>query len=101
MGVKRWLLVVGAGVVLTSVGLTWIIDIEVLGALERSALGWLGRLLGWLPLWIAPAVGLTLGVSGLTLIGFGLRGMIRSLRSEERRVGKECRSRWSRHQYEK
>jgi len=79
MGVKRWLLVIGAGVVLTSVGLTWIIDIEVLGALERSALGWLGRLLGWLPLWIAPAVGLTLGVSGLTLIGFGLRGMIRSL----------------------
>ena len=27
--------------------------------------------------------------------GYGVRGFVRDNRSEERRVGKECRSRWS------
>lgn len=79
MGVKRWLLVVGAGVLLISAGLTWIVDIEFLGAIEREALSWIGRLLGWLPTWIVPAVGATFVLLGIALIGFGLRSMIRSL----------------------
>lgn len=79
MGVKRWLLVMGIGVVLISAGLTWLVDIEVLGAIEREALNWLQRLLGWLPEWITPAVGATAAVAGIALIGVGLRGLIRSL----------------------
>lgn len=79
MGVKRWLLVMGVGVVLISAGLTWLVDIEFLGAIEREALLWLRRLLGWLPDWITPAVGATAAVAGVALIGVGLRGLIRSL----------------------
>lgn len=79
MGVKRWLVVIGVGVLLISAGLTWLVDVEFLGTIEREALHWLSRLLGWLPPWIAPAVGLTVGVLGIALIGVGFRGMIRSL----------------------
>src|SRR5690606_41972978 len=45
----------------------------------RSAPGWLARLPGGRPLWVASAVRRTVGVAGLTLIGCGLRGMIRAL----------------------
>lgn len=79
MGVKRWLLVMGAGVLLISAGLTWVVDIEFLAVIEREALTWFGRLLGWLPMWITPAVGVTVGAVGVALIGVGLRGLVRSL----------------------
>jgi len=45
-----------------------------------------------------PAVGLTLGVGdliGTSRIGALIRAFSTDVRSEERRVGKECRSRWS------
>lgn len=79
MGVKRWLLVMGGGVLLVSVGFTWVVEVEVLAAVEREALLWLSRLLGWLPGWIAPAVGVAACLAGLGLIGVGLRGLIHSV----------------------
>ena len=39
----------------------------------------------------AGIVGFILGVN----LGFLFAGLMRAARSEERRVGKECRSRWS------
>src|SRR3712207_4887791 len=47
--------------------------------------------------WAALGVALTLGALGnaLRVLSAGLQGNEPSSRSEERRVGKECRSRWS------
>src|SRR5690348_17784875 len=51
-------------------------------------------LFGWsVDPWMAAALGLSLNASAF--LGEIWRGAIENVRSEERRVGKECRSRWS------
>lgn len=79
MGVKRWLMVMAGGVLLVSAGLTWVVNVELLAVIEREALNWLGRLLSWLPDWIGPVAGGVMTLAGLTLVGYGLRGMLHAV----------------------
>lgn len=79
MGVKRWLLLMSSGVLLVSAGFTLIVDVDLLGAVERGIAGWIGRLAGaFLPAAV-PAVGLLVIAVGVALIVLALRRVIRSL----------------------
>src|SRR3712207_8044111 len=51
-----------------------------------------GQRLGF---WVAALRLETSALVGFALVLLGIGGTIAALRSEERRVGKECRSRWS------
>ncbi|MFO7264925.1 MAG: YvcK family protein [Bacillota bacterium] len=76
LGVKRWLLVIFGGVLLMSAGLAWVVNVELLAAIERETRHWLGLLLSWLPEEVAPAAGAVTGALGLALVVLGLRGMV-------------------------
>lgn len=78
MGVKRWLLVMALGVLLVSAGFTLIMEMDVLGAVERELASWVGRLVGSLPQ-AAPFAGLAVVACGVGLIVLGLRQTIRAL----------------------
>ena len=71
-------------------GLRW------LGEKTSTAASWLGHKVGGALTTISPVVSLFNPVigSGVASAGLVMKG-IGALRSEERRVGKECRSRWS------
>ena len=49
MGVKRWLLVMACGVLCVSGGFTLVVDVSVLGTVERGVAASIGRLVGGLP----------------------------------------------------
>ena len=78
MGVKRWLLVMACGVLCVSGGFTLVVDVSVLGTVERGVAASIGRLVGGLPQ-AAPVAGLVVIAGGVALIVFGLRQTIRSL----------------------
>ena len=44
---------------------------------------------------LGPGLGLTINLSLDYITNYGMLMMMTLVRSEERRVGKECRSRWS------
>ncbi|MFS8666260.1 MAG: hypothetical protein LOD84_11395, partial [Limnochordales bacterium] len=79
MGVKRWLLVMAAGVLLVSAGFTLIVDVDLLGAVERGLARGVGRLAGSLTPLAVPAAALAVIASGAACIVVGLRQTIRSL----------------------
>lgn len=79
MGVKRWLLLMAVGVLLVSAGFTLIVDVDLLGAVERSIARGVGRLAGFFHPAAVPAVGILVMAAGVLLIVLGLRRMIRSL----------------------
>jgi len=112
IGVKRWLLLTFLGCLVLALGVAHVLR-QATRDLEPGALNSFLDLITFqfLPY---PVRGLLVVVAGLTLMGFGAYRTIRALtspfmptaggrlveliyqrRSEERRVGKECRSRWS------
>lgn len=82
MGVKRWLLVLGAGILLISFGAALIVNIKLLGWLEFVVFQIAIRLVmltgGTLS---STLLGLIFIGGGLAGVLFGLRGMIRSIAS--------------------
>lgn len=79
MGVKRWLLLMGAGVVLFSTGVTLLVNIEFLGVMERAIVRSVEQLAGPLPPVFLPVLGAVIVLLGLTAIGFGFQRTVRSL----------------------
>lgn len=79
MGVKRWLLLMGAGVVLVSAGVTLLVNIEFLGAMERTVVRSVEQLAGPLPRVIVSVFGAIVLLLGFAVIGFGFQRTVRSL----------------------
>ncbi|HEX6971321.1 MAG TPA: gluconeogenesis factor YvcK family protein, partial [Limnochordia bacterium] len=79
MRVKRWLCLVGVGVLCISVGIALFAGVAVLGALETSLIGLSHRLLGVSPLPLTAPTGLALVALGIACISWGIRQTIRSL----------------------
>lgn len=79
MGVKRWLLLMGFGVVLVSAGVTLLVNIEFLGAMERTVVRSLERLAGPLPPAAVSVLGGTVLLLGFALIGYSFSRTVRSL----------------------
>lgn len=80
IGVKRWALLLGAGVLLVSAGVALIVNIQLLGWLEfvifQSALSLIVLTGGTLS---PTLLGVVLISGGLAVVFFGLRGTIRSI----------------------
>lgn len=79
IGVKRWLLVMGAGVVLVSAGVALLVNIEFLGALERSVVRSVEHLAGPLPGAFPAVLGTAVVLAGFALIAVAFRRTVRSL----------------------
>lgn len=79
MGVKRWLLLMGAGLVLFSAGVALLVNVEFLGAVERSVIRSVGRLAGPLPKAFLPVFGASIVALGIFIIGFAFQRTVRSL----------------------
>jgi len=79
MGVKRWLLLLAAGVLLVSAGFILIVDVDPLGAVGRGIARWIGETARLFPQAPGTAVGLMVLAAGIVLIVVGLRQMLRSL----------------------
>src|SRR5690349_9891898 len=64
--------------------------------LPLSAVEWMARILPWLELSLGALLVIGAGVrwAGLAVTALLVMFMVALARSEERRVGKECRSRW-------
>src|SRR5574340_171066 len=93
LGVKRWVVAMAGGLLLLAAGVMLMANVRPLGWLDitvyRIAVSVLTLSRGVLsPL----ELGTAMIVGGLAVVFWSLRGAVRS---EERRVGKECRSRWS------
>ncbi|MBI4278231.1 MAG: YvcK family protein [Armatimonadetes bacterium] len=80
LGVKRWLIILGAGVLLTSTGLAFLLNIRLLGLMERALIQAIlsfylvtGRL-------VSPLVGgVGLLLAGGVIIAIAVRGMVRAI----------------------
>lgn len=79
IGVKRWLLVMGGGVVLVSAGAALLVNIEFLGAMERSVVRSVERLAGPLPEAFLAVLGSAVVLAGFALIAVAFRRTVRSL----------------------
>ncbi|MFS8571664.1 MAG: YvcK family protein, partial [Clostridia bacterium] len=79
MGVKRWLLLVGLGVVLFGVGSSLAFGLEIFSALQQVLIRPLASALGTLPQIASTLLGVVGAGVGLVLIVAGIRQTIRSV----------------------
>jgi len=79
MGVKRWLLLVGLGVVLFGVGSSLAFGVEIFSALQQVLIRPLASALGTLPQIASTLLGVVGAGVGLVLIVAGIRQTIRSV----------------------
>lgn len=79
MRVKRWLCLVGLGVLLISAGIALLAGVSLLGALESALLIMSHRLVGAVPFPLTGPFGMLLVGLGIFLIAWGIRQTIRSL----------------------
>ncbi len=80
IGVKRWTVLLGAGVLLISAGVALLVNVRLLGWLESVVFQVAQSVLMLTGRWISPTLfGVVLVVAGLMVAFSGLRGTIRSV----------------------
>lgn len=79
MGVKRWLLLVGLGVIAVAVGSSIAFGVEIFAALQQGVIRPLARAFGTLPQIASLTLGLVVSLLGVALVVVGIRQTIRSV----------------------
>lgn len=79
MRVKRWLLLVGLGVIAVAVGCSIAFGVEIFASLERGLIRPLARAFGTLPQIASTILGLAVCLVGALLVVLGIRQTIRSV----------------------
>ncbi len=79
MGVKRWLLLVGLGVIAVAVGSSIAFGVEIFAALQQGVIRPLARAFGTLPQIASMIMGLVVSLLGVALVVVGIRQTIRSV----------------------
>jgi len=79
MGVKRWLLLVGLGVILFGVGCSLAFGVEIFSALQQGLIRPVAGALGTLPSIASNILGFVGAAAGVVLIVVGIRQTIRSV----------------------
>lgn len=79
MGVKRWLLLVGLGVIAVAVGSSLAFGVEIFAALQHGVIRPLARAFGTLPQIASMIMGLIVSLLGAALVVVGIRQTIRSV----------------------
>lgn len=79
MKLKRWLLLFSLGVVLASLGLAIILDVQYIGMVEEAIFVFIYRLTGQYFFAITVVLGATIVIAGLGVMAYATRRLIRSI----------------------